>query len=127
MASLAPSTADPFKHRNNDGGAYDYCAAFHNYGSRWQEQSDCRSQRGNSFRRLARVPTGFDLVIKSVAEYRKQSHSPAGEARVPEVRYVVRGITWQHQNIQHANIELIENDTSTQVWAHSFAFGLDEP
>jgi DNA-binding winged helix-turn-helix (wHTH) protein/TolB-like protein len=75
---------------------------------------------------LARVPTGFDLVIKSVAEYRKQPHSPAGEARVPEVRYVVRGITWQHQNIQHANIELIENDTSTQVWAESFAFGLDE-
>jgi len=75
---------------------------------------------------LARAPTGFDLVIKSVAEYRKRPHLPAGEALLPEVRYVVRGSSWQHQSSQHANIELIENDTSTQVWAESFAFGLDE-
>ena len=75
---------------------------------------------------LARAPTGFDLVIKSVAEYRKRPHFPSGEALLPEVRYVVRGSTWQHQSIQHANIELIENDASTQVWAESFAFGLNE-
>ena len=76
---------------------------------------------------LSRAPTGFDLVIKSVAEYRKRPPVPTGEVLLPEVRYVVRGTAWLQQSIQHASIELIEADTGTQVLAESFAFSLDEP
>jgi DNA-binding winged helix-turn-helix (wHTH) protein/tetratricopeptide (TPR) repeat protein len=75
---------------------------------------------------LARAPTGFDLVIKSIADYSKRAPVDNSQALAPEVRYVVRGTTWQHQSIQHASVELIEADTDTQVTAESYAFALDE-
>ena len=71
---------------------------------------------------LPRAPRGFDMVIRSSADYGSGPLAPASNASSRGVRYIVFGTTWLDKDVQYANVRLVEAETGRQIWAEPFEF-----
>ena len=74
---------------------------------------------------LTRVHRGFDLIIRSATDDRKQS-TPATTAARRSARYAVVGTTWLDRDVERASIQLIETDTDRQIWSAPFELNREQ-
>ena len=76
---------------------------------------------------LLRVPRGFKITIRSPAAYKDKHLDFKIVGRELGVRYIVLGAMRRDGDAVSVNVQLIEAETSRQLWAQPFEFEPREP